>query len=123
MTWPDGSIRNSIGCGPIVRIQKAICSVSCFYSRAIACGRKIRRTLTPTLSRSTRRGGKRAKAIGLWETRNALQRAIAVSVLRGHDSPDKVAQNLHITVEEVSATLPGVWGLLLDRYTDKIWIK
>jgi hypothetical protein len=58
-----------------------------------------------------------------WETRNALQRAIAVSVLRGHDSPHKVAENLHITVEEVHGTLPSVWGLLLDRFTDKIWIK
>jgi hypothetical protein len=58
-----------------------------------------------------------------WETRSPLQKAIAVAVLRGFNTPETVASHLQITVAEVRSTLPSIWGLLLDYTTQKIWIK
>jgi hypothetical protein len=58
-----------------------------------------------------------------WETRTPLQQAIAAAVLRGYETPDSVAAYLQVTVEEVRASLSGVYGLLLDRNTQKIWIR
>jgi hypothetical protein len=58
-----------------------------------------------------------------WQTRTPVQRAIAVAVLRGHETPESVANYLQISVDEVRAKLPSIWGLLLDHNTQKIWIK
>jgi hypothetical protein len=65
-----------------------------------------------------------------WETRTPLQQAIATAVLRitvkapdGVPTPDSVAAYLKVSVDEVRAALPGTYGLLLDRNTQKIWIR
>ncbi|MEZ0265206.1 MAG: hypothetical protein ACAI43_10800 [Phycisphaerae bacterium] len=58
-----------------------------------------------------------------WETRTELQRAIAVAVVRGHETPDGVANYLPVSVEEVRAQLPRIRGLLLDHASQKIWLR
>ena len=63
------------------------------------------------------------RVIEKWETRTPLQQAIAAAVLRGNETPDSVATYLQVSVEEVRAALPGTYGLLLDRNTQKIWIR
>jgi hypothetical protein len=63
------------------------------------------------------------RVIEKWETRTPLQQAIATAVVRGHETPDSVATYLQVSADEVLAALPGVYGLLLDRNTQKIWIR
>jgi hypothetical protein len=58
-----------------------------------------------------------------WEACSPLQKAIAAAVWRGYSTPERVANYLQVSIDEVRRTLPSIFGLLLNRTTQKIWIK
>ena len=58
-----------------------------------------------------------------WETRSSVQQAICLALLRGHDNHATIAQYLGMDVEDVQKNLNGVWGVLYDASTDKLWLK
>ncbi len=58
-----------------------------------------------------------------YETRTETQVALALAVLRGHDSFTAASEYLGISEEELAEANRSLWGILLDSSTGKLWIK
>lgn len=58
-----------------------------------------------------------------WETRTALQRAVCTALIRGNETPESIASYIGVPVDDVRTSLSGLWGVLLDRTTNKLWLK
>jgi DNA-binding CsgD family transcriptional regulator len=58
-----------------------------------------------------------------WDRLTEMQKAICVALDRGQDTDGKIAAYLGISPAEVAANLRGVWSVLRDASTDKLWLK
>jgi hypothetical protein len=58
-----------------------------------------------------------------WDTRTPLQAALALSVLRGHDTFSAVSSYLDVPQRDLEEANRSLWGILHDGTTGKLWIK
>ena len=58
-----------------------------------------------------------------WDAYTALQRAICTAMMRGCSTPEDVGSYLGVTVEDVSKSLRGLWGVLYDSAHNQLFFK
>jgi hypothetical protein len=58
-----------------------------------------------------------------FDTRTALQAALALAVLRGYQTFGAVSDYLGVPVSDLEEANRSLWGILHDSSTGKLWIK